>query len=67
MERAGIPRRVAMAITGHRTEAIYRRYDIVDATDLSQAGSKLAAYLKQQAEAATKDQPSEAVAPRKKE
>ena len=29
MERAGIPRHVAMQITGHRTDAVYRRYDIV--------------------------------------
>jgi len=35
-----------MQITGHRTEAIYRRYDIVDATDLSQAAAKLAENLK---------------------
>ncbi len=40
MERAGIPRHVAMAISGHRTEAIYRRYDIVSQRDLELAGAR---------------------------
>lgn len=30
LERAGVPRSTAMAMVGHRTEAIYRRYAIVD-------------------------------------
>jgi integrase len=30
LERAGVPRSVAMAMVGHRTEAIYRRYAIAD-------------------------------------
>ena len=30
-ERAGIPRSSAMAMVGHKTESIYRRYAIVDA------------------------------------
>ena len=33
MERAGIPRNIAMSITGHRTESVYRRYDIVSDRD----------------------------------
>ena len=45
MERAGVPRSVAMEISGHRTEATYRRYDIVSSRDVSDAGSKLANYL----------------------
>lgn len=49
MERAGIPRHVAMQISGHRTENIYRRYDIVVEADLKTAGEKLAAYHAQQA------------------
>ena len=42
MERRGIPRSVAMKITGHKTEAIYRRYAIVSESDLREAALKLA-------------------------
>ena len=41
MERAGVPRKVAMMIVGHRTEAMYRRYDIVTESDLHAAAVKL--------------------------
>lgn len=30
LERAGVPRATAMAMIGHKTESIYRRYSIVD-------------------------------------
>jgi integrase len=36
-ERAGVPRCVAMSITGHKSEEVYRRYAIVSAGD-QQAG-----------------------------
>ena len=41
LERAGVPRKVAMLIVGHRTEAMYRRYDIVTESDLHAAAVKL--------------------------
>ena len=41
LERAGVPRKVAMMIVGHRTEAMYRRYDIVTESDLHAAAVKL--------------------------
>jgi integrase len=44
LERAGVPRSTAMAMVGHRTEAIYRRYAIVDEVMLREGAAKLAAY-----------------------
>jgi integrase len=43
MEQAGVPRSVAMKISGHKTEAVYRRYAIVSDADLAAAAQKLAA------------------------
>lgn len=48
VERAGIRRHIAMQISGHRTESVYRRYDIVVEADLKAAGEKLAVYHNQQ-------------------
>src|SRR5262249_31477775 len=45
LERASVSRSVAMKLTGHKTESVYRRYAIVAETDLREAGSKLAAAL----------------------
>jgi len=41
LEKAGVPRSAAMTMVGHKTEAIYRRYAIVDAGLLRDAASKL--------------------------
>ena len=43
LERAGVSRSVAMKLTGHKTEAVYRRYAIADKTALEEGVSKLAA------------------------
>lgn len=45
MERAGAPRNVAPAISGHRTDIVYRRYDIVNARDLARAALRMSEYL----------------------
>ncbi len=43
MERASVPRSVAMKLTGHKTESVYRRYAIVSEADLAEGVSRLAA------------------------
>ena len=42
LERAGVPRSAAMKLTGHKTEAVYRRYAITDSAMLQEAAIKLA-------------------------
>ena len=48
MERAGMPRNVAMGITGHRTEAVYRRYDIVSEKDMKLAALRMDEFFEAQ-------------------
>jgi integrase len=42
LERAGVPRSAAMRMTGHKTEAVYRRYAITDSVMLQEAALKVA-------------------------
>ena len=44
MIRAGVARDVAMAISGHETDSMFRRYNITDERDLAEAMAKRAVY-----------------------
>ena len=47
--RASVSERVAMLLTGHKTRAIFDRYNIINEQELLEAGDQLVEYLAQQA------------------
>ena len=48
LSRANVPEALAMKITGHKTNSMYRRYRIVDENELREAQEKLQAHLGEQ-------------------
>ncbi len=51
LSRANVPEVLAMKITGHKTNSMYRRYRIVDEDELREAQERLQAHLEKQSNA----------------